>query len=51
MNLKTIAVSQDNYEALRNFGKAGMSFNDVISDLITKVCNGGGGKVEPKRSS
>ncbi|MGB7662090.1 MAG: antitoxin VapB family protein [Nitrososphaeraceae archaeon] len=38
MGLKNIAISQDNYEILRNFGKAGMSFNDVISELImTKV--------------
>ena len=34
MNLKTIAISQGNYEILRNFGKTGMSFNDVISELI-----------------
>lgn len=34
MKLKTIAVSQNNYEVLRNLGKAGMSFNDVISELI-----------------
>jgi hypothetical protein len=30
-------MSESNYEILRNFGKTGMSFNDVISDLITKV--------------
>ena len=36
--LKSIAISPENYEALRNFGKTGMSFNDVISELIkTKV--------------
>ena len=34
MRLKTIAISQGNYEKLRNFGKTGMSFNDVISELI-----------------
>jgi hypothetical protein len=34
MKLRTIAVSQGNYEILRNFGRTGMSFNDVISDLI-----------------
>jgi predicted CopG family antitoxin len=39
MALKTIAVSQSNYDALRNFGKTGMSFNDVISELIRKVQN------------
>jgi predicted CopG family antitoxin len=38
MKLKTIAISPGNYELLRNFGKTGMSFNDVISELIkTKV--------------
>lgn len=39
MRLKTIAISQGNYEKLRTFGKMGMSFDDVISELITKVCN------------
>lgn len=39
MNLKTIAISQGNYEALRNFGKTGMSFNDVISELIKRAHN------------
>ena len=39
MSLETIAVSQGNYDALRNFGKTGMSFNDVISELIRKVQN------------
>ena len=39
MGLKNIAISQDNYEILRNFGKAGMSFNDVISELIMKNAN------------
>ena len=34
MRLKNIAVSQGNYETLRNLGKLGMSFNDIISDLI-----------------
>jgi predicted CopG family antitoxin len=37
MRLKTISISESNYEILRNFGKTGMSFNDVISELITKV--------------
>lgn len=39
MALRTIAISQGNYDALRNFGKTGMSFNDVISELIRKVQN------------
>lgn len=37
MRLKNIAVSETNYEILRNVGKTGTSFNDVISDLITRV--------------
>ena len=37
MRLKNIAVSQGNYETLQNFGKMGMSFNDVISELLKKV--------------
>ena len=37
MGLKNIAISQGNYETLQNFGKMGMSFNDVISELIKKV--------------
>ena len=37
MRLKTISISESNYEILRNFGKTGMSFNDVISELITRV--------------
>lgn len=39
MNLKCIAISQDNYETLRNLGKTGMSFNDVISELIKNANN------------
>ena len=39
MNLKCIAISQDNYETLRNLGKTEMSFNDVISELIRKANN------------
>ena len=35
MRLKNIAVSQGNYD--QNLGKMGMSFNDVISELIKKV--------------
>jgi predicted CopG family antitoxin len=39
MKLKTISVSENNYEILRNLGKVGMSFNDVISELISRECN------------
>jgi predicted CopG family antitoxin len=37
MSLKTIAVSLENYENLKNLGKAGDSFNDVITNLIKKT--------------
>ena len=37
MRLKNISVSERNYTALKNLGKAGESFNDVISDLIKRV--------------
>jgi predicted CopG family antitoxin len=32
--LKQIAVDERNYFALKNLGKAGDSFNDVITDLL-----------------
>lgn len=35
--LKSIAVSIENYEALKNMGRAGDSFNDVITDLIKRL--------------
>jgi len=34
---KTIAISTDNYQILKNMGKAGDSFNDVITHLIKKA--------------
>jgi predicted CopG family antitoxin len=37
MRLKTIAVSTDNYQILKNMGKAGDSFNDVITQLVKKA--------------
>jgi predicted CopG family antitoxin len=36
MALKTIAISTDNYQILKNMGKAGDSFNDVITQLVKK---------------
>jgi predicted CopG family antitoxin len=36
MALKTIAISTDNYQILKNMGKAGDSFNDVITHLVKK---------------
>jgi predicted CopG family antitoxin len=37
MRLKNISVSETNYHELREFGGAGQSFNDVISELIARV--------------
>jgi predicted CopG family antitoxin len=36
MAKKTIAISKDNYELLKNYGRAGDTFNDVITNLIKK---------------
>ena len=33
-SFKHILVDEDNYQSLRNLGKAGESFNDVISKLV-----------------
>ena len=41
MKLKNISVSESNYEKLRNFGHAGESFNDVISELLAIVITTG----------
>jgi predicted CopG family antitoxin len=35
--LKNIAISESNYQSLKNFGKAGDSFNDVITMLLKKL--------------
>ena len=32
--MTTIAVSNENYESLKNRGKTGESFNDVITKLL-----------------
>jgi predicted CopG family antitoxin len=37
LNTKTIAVSIENYQLLKNMGKAGDSFNDVITHLVKKA--------------
>jgi predicted CopG family antitoxin len=37
--LKTIAISECNYSALKSLGKAGDSFNDVISKLLLDSSN------------
>ena len=38
---KQILVDLDNYNALKELGKAGDSFNDVIESLIGANTNGG----------
>jgi predicted CopG family antitoxin len=35
--LKSIAVSERNYQTLKNLGRAGDSLNDVVTDLIKKM--------------
>jgi predicted CopG family antitoxin len=37
--LKMIAVSEDNYFALKRLGHAGDSFNDVITQVLKRVKN------------
>ena len=34
---KKIAISTDNYQPLKNMGRAGNSFNDVITHLVKKA--------------
>jgi predicted CopG family antitoxin len=38
--LKLIAVDEGNYFALKNLGKAGDSFNDVVSKLLKRTSRG-----------
>jgi predicted CopG family antitoxin len=35
--LKMIAVSEDNYLVLKSLGRAGDSFNDVVTEVLKKV--------------
>ena len=35
--LKSLSVSEDNYQTLKNLGRAGDSLNDVITELIKKT--------------
>jgi predicted CopG family antitoxin len=35
--LKLIAVDESNYYALKNLGRAGDSFNDVVSQLLKRT--------------
>ena len=39
--LKMIAVSEDNYLVLKSLGRAGDSFNDVVTEVLKKVKNDG----------
>jgi hypothetical protein len=34
MTMKTIAISEANYELLKDYGRAGDSFDDVITNLV-----------------
>jgi predicted CopG family antitoxin len=34
VNLITIAITRENYQALKDLGKTGDSFNDVITKLL-----------------
>lgn len=34
---KNISISESNYKTLKTMGQAGDSFNDVISDILTKL--------------
>lgn len=36
---KQILIDIDNYNALKELGKAGDSFNDVLGELLSKVLN------------
>jgi predicted CopG family antitoxin len=35
-SLKMIAVSEENYLTLKGLGRAGDSFNDVITEMLTR---------------
>lgn len=37
--LKTIVLSEENYEKLKRMGSMGQSFNDVLSKLLQKEEN------------
>jgi len=39
-DLKHIVVSSRNYNTLKNMGRAGDSFNDVITDLLKRSEDG-----------
>jgi predicted CopG family antitoxin len=37
MRLKQISISEENYFILKSYGKAGDSFNDVISAMLRSL--------------
>jgi predicted CopG family antitoxin len=37
VRLRQIAVSEENYLFLKSLGKAGDSFNDVVTDMLKKI--------------
>lgn len=37
IRLKQIAISDENYHTLKSLGKAGDSFNDVVSEMLKIV--------------
>jgi predicted CopG family antitoxin len=40
-----IAVDDNNYQALKNMGRVGDSFNDVVTRLLKMVRESNGGRV------
>ncbi len=46
-NLKHIVVSEENFQKLKNQGRAGDSFNDVVTLILNKLDT----DVQQKRSS
>jgi predicted CopG family antitoxin len=37
IRLKHIVIDEDNYAALKELGKAGDSFNDVLTEILAKT--------------
>lgn len=37
MLYKNISISESNYKTLKTMGQAGDSFNDVLTDILTKM--------------
>ena len=47
MLYKNICISESNYKALKTMGHTGDSFNDVLTDMLTKIL---GNKFDEDRS-